>query len=155
MWYSVIVCNLKNCSERTELMNRHAAHIIVKFGSLNSVYEVGYVTPHLLYVVLSMKATGKHMVGVCYCDMHADRTRLAHNVCTERRLTSHFCVVRELITTLLNWDNWHNSTVICPVQILITLLHDILPCCMWQVLSMTPACVYLGVYVCPQKWSME
>ena len=69
----------------------------MKFGSLNSDYEVGYVTPHLLYVVLSMKATGKHTVGVCYCDMHADRTRLAHNVCTERRLTSHFCVVRELI----------------------------------------------------------
>ena len=29
--------------------NRHAAHIIVKFGSLNSVYEVGYFTPHLLW----------------------------------------------------------------------------------------------------------
>ena len=94
-------------------------------------------------VVLSMKATGKHTVGVCYCDMNADRTRLAHNVCTERRLTSHFCEVRELITTLLNWDN---STVICPVKILITLLDDMLPYCMWQVLSMTRVSIWGHTY---------
>ena len=113
----MVLCNRMQPQKiaRNVQKSPYAAHIIVKFGSLNSVYEVGYVTPHLLYVVLSMKATAKHTVGVCYCDMHADRTRLAHNVCTKRRLTSHFCVVRELITTLLNWDN---STVICPVQIL-------------------------------------